>query len=241
MMGGVAIRRSCGQIIVKAKKIAAHLLQSDEKAVSFEAGVFRVGVSSITLEEVARAAADPKRLPDGMAPGLDENYLFEREPDLLNFPNGCHVIEVEVDPELGTVQMVKFTAVDDCGVVLNPLIVHGQVYGGVAQGIGQALTENAVYDDDSGQLVTGSFMDYGMPRAHHFSHMEAHFNESQPCKTNDLGVKGAGEAGACGAPPAFVSAVCDALSPYGIKHIDMPLSPERVWQAIAEAKARKAA
>ena len=241
MMGGVAIRRSCNQIIVKGKRIAAHLLQADESQVRFEEGVFRVNVSSVSIQEVARAAADPSKLPEGMKAGLDENYLFEREPDLLNFPNGCHICEVEVDPDLGIAQMVKYTAVDDCGVVLNPLLVHGQVYGGVAQGIGQALTENAVYDETSGQLLTGSFMDYGMPRAEHFSEIVAHFNESQPCKTNDLGVKGAGEAGACGAPPAFVSAVCDALSPFGVKHIDMPLTPDRIWRAIADAKAKQAA
>ncbi|NDA46019.1 MAG: xanthine dehydrogenase family protein molybdopterin-binding subunit [Alphaproteobacteria bacterium] len=241
MMGGVAIRRSCGQIIVKGKKIAAHLLQADPDTVIYENGLFRVGVSSITIQEVARAASDPAKLPEGLKPGLDESNLFEREPDMNNFPNGCHICEVEVDPDLGTIQIVKYTALDDCGVVLNPLIVHGQVYGGVAQGIGQALTEDAVYDEESGQLLTGSFMDYGMPRAHHLSMIEAHFTDDQPCKTNDLGVKGAGEAGACGAPPAFVSAVCDALSPYGIQHIDMPLTPERVWSAIAQAKAHQAA
>ncbi len=239
MMGGVAVRRSCGQIILKGKRIAAHLMQANAEDVIFEEGLFRVGVSSVTIEEVARAAADPSKLPEGEKPGLDESNLFEREADLMNFPNGCHIVEVEVDPELGTVQIVKYTAVDDCGVVLNPLLVHGQVYGGVAQGIGQALTEDAVYDE-SGQLLTGSFMDYGMPRAHHFSHIEAHFDETQPCKTNEIGVKGAGEAGACGAPPAFVSAVCDALKPYGVKHIDMPLTPERVWRAIHSAKPRAA-
>jgi carbon-monoxide dehydrogenase large subunit len=174
-----------------------------------------------------------------MEPGLDESFHVKRDAELFNFPNGCHVCEVEVDPDLGIVQIVRYTAVDDCGVVLNPFIVHGQVYGGVAQGIGQALTENTVYDAE-GQLMTGSFMDYGMPKAQHFSHIEALFNEV-PCKTNELGVKGAGEAGACGAPSAFVSAVMDALKPYGIRHLDMPLTPDRVWQAIAEAKSDKAA
>ena len=240
MMGGVSIRRSCGQIIVKGKRIAAHLMQAVPDEVTFEEGLFKVGVSSVTIEEVARAAADPTKLPEGEKPGLDESNLYEREADVMNFPNGCHICEVEVDPALGTIQIVKYTAVDDCGVVLNPMLVHGQVYGGVAQGIGQALTEDTVYDE-SGQLLTGSFMDYGMPRAHHFSHIEAHFNETQPCKTNDIGVKGAGEAGACGAPPAFVSAVVDALQPFGVKHIDMPLTPERVWRAIEAGKAGAAA
>ena len=134
---------------------------------------------------------------------------------------------------------MNYVAVDDCGFVLNPFIVHGQVYGGVAQGVGQTLTENVVYDA-SGQLLTASFMDYGMPRAGHLSHIEALFNEV-PAKTNPLGVKGAGEAGATGAPPAIVSAVLDALKDLGIDHIDMPLTPERVWRAIQAAKHHKAA
>jgi carbon-monoxide dehydrogenase large subunit len=207
--------------------------------VSFENGVFRAGTSSVTIQEVAKAAHEPKNLPEGLEPGLDESYFLQRDPEEFNYPNGCHVCEVEVDPELGHAQIVNYVAVDDCGHVLNPFIVHGQVYGGVAQGIGQALTENTVYDDDA-QLVTGSFMDYGMPRAQHLSMIEALFNEV-PCKTNDLGVKGAGEAGACGAPSAFVSAVVDALKPYGVKHIDMPLTPDRVWRAIHEARAARAA
>jgi len=170
---------------------------------------------------------------------LDESYFLKRDPEEFNYPNGTHVIEVEVDPDLGKIQMLNYIAVDDCGKVLNPFIVHGQVYGGVAQGIGQAMTEMTVYDDE-GQLVTGSFMDYGMPRAEHLSMIDALFNEV-PCKTNDLGVKGAGEAGACGAPGAFVSAVCDALKDFGIRHIDMPMTPDRVWATIQKAKAGKAA
>jgi carbon-monoxide dehydrogenase large subunit len=160
--------------------------------------------------------------------------LYERGAEEQNYPNGCHICEVEVDPDLGTIEILNYVAVDDCGVVLNPLIVHGQVYGGVAQGLGQALLENVVYEP-SGQLVTGTYMDYGMPRAEHLPHVQALFNVV-PCKTNDLGVKGAGEAGACGAPAALVSAVVDALKPLGVRHIDMPLHPERVWQAIAEAR-----
>ncbi|MDO9442796.1 MAG: xanthine dehydrogenase family protein molybdopterin-binding subunit [Beijerinckiaceae bacterium] len=238
-MGGLGIRRSSDAIVAKGKKIAAKLLQGDEEAVSFENGVFSAGAGSVTIQEVAKAAQEAKNLPEGMEPGLDESFNVKRDAELFNFPNGCHVCEVEIDPDLGIAQIVGYTAVDDCGVVLNPFIVHGQVYGGIAQGIGQALTENTVYDAE-GQLMTGSFMDYGMPKAQHFSHIEALFNEVR-CKTNDLGVKGAGEAGACGAPSAFVSAVMNALSPYGIKHIDMPLTPDRIWQAIADAKSAKAA
>ncbi len=238
-MGGVGLQRSAKRIVEKGTKIAANLMQTEPEGVSFAGGVFTAGTSSVTLVEVAKAAHEPKNLPEGMEAGLDESYFLERDPEEFNFPNGCHVCEVEIDADLGHVQIVNYVAVDDCGFVLNPVIVHGQVYGGVAQGIGQALTENTVYDEDA-QLVTGSFMDYGMPRAQHFSMIEALFNQVL-CKTNDLGVKGAGEAGACGAPSAFVSSVMDALKPYGITHIDMPLTPDRVWRAIAEAKAATAA
>jgi carbon-monoxide dehydrogenase large subunit len=237
MVGGMGIKRAAEAIVAKGRKIAAHLLQTDAEAVSFEAGVFTAKASSITLAEVAAASRDPKKMPEGLALGLDETVVFQN--DVENFPNGAHVAEVEVDPETGIVEIVNYVAVDDCGVVLNPFIVHGQVYGGVVQGIGQTLTENVVYDAD-GQLLTASYMDYGMPRAAHVSHIEAHFN-IVPAKTNELGVKGAGEAGACGAPPAIVSAVADALKSYGIRHIDMPLTPERVWRAIQEASAGVAA
>lgn len=237
MVGGAGIKMASEAIVLKGKKIAAHLLQSDAEKVVFEKGIFKAGASSVTLAEVAEAARDAKKLPEGMSPGLDETANVDLPSE--NFPNGAHVVEVEVDEETGVVQIVNYVAVDDCGFVLNPFIVHGQVYGGVAQGVGQTLTENVVYDA-SGQLLTASFMDYGMPRAGHLSHIEALFNEV-PAKTNPLGVKGAGEAGATGAPPAIVSAVLDALKDYGIDHIDMPLTPERVWRAIQDAKHRKAA
>ena len=238
-MGGVGLQRSAKRIVEKGTKIAAKLMQAEPEAVSFDGGVFSAGTSSVTIQEVAKAAYEPKSLPDGVEPGLDESYFLERDPEEFNYPNGSHVCEVEVDADLGHIQIVNYVAVDDCGVVLNPFIVHGQVYGGVAQGIGQAMTEQTVYDDDA-QLVTGSLMDYGMPRAQHLSMIDALFNEVK-CKTNDLGVKGAGEAGACGAPGCFVSAVMDALAPLGVTHIDMPLTPDRVWHAISEAKAAQAA
>jgi carbon-monoxide dehydrogenase large subunit len=234
MMGGVGIKRASAQIVKKGKTIAAHLLQTEPDRVSFSEGCFRVDASSIPLSDVVTAAHDSRSLPEGLSPGLDESALYERGAEEQNYPNGCHICEVEVDPDLGTIEILNYVAVDDCGVVLNPLIVHGQVYGGVAQGLGQALLENVVYEP-SGQLVTGTYMDYGMPRAEHLPHVQALFNVV-PCKTNDLGVKGAGEAGACGAPAALVSAVVDALKPLGVRHIDMPLHPERVWQAIAEAR-----
>jgi carbon-monoxide dehydrogenase large subunit len=238
MMGGVALQRAAARIVEKGKLVAAHLLQGEASDITFEAGVFTAGRSSVTLPEVAKAAADPRHLPEGLAPGLDESYFFDRDPEHSNFPNGCHLCEVEVDPDLGTIDMLNYVAIDDCGVVLNPLIVHGQMYGGIVQGIGQALTENVVYEKDSGQLLTGSYMDYGMPRAEHLSHIRAEFNEVR-CVTNDLGVKGAGEAGCCGAPAAMVSAVVDALRGLGVRHIDMPLTPERIWRAISQSDAHR--
>jgi len=237
MVGGMSIRMSCDAVIVKGKKIAAHLLQTQDDQVVFEEGLFKTQAASITFGEVAEAAHDPARLPEGMAPGLDEEVTYKGDSE--NFPNGAHVVEVEIDPDTGEIEIVNYVAVDDCGVVLNPFIVHGQAQGGIAQGVGQALTESVVYDED-GQLLTASYMDYAMPRAHQMAHVEGLFNEV-PSKTNPLGVKGAGEAGATGAPPAMISAVADALSPYGIRHIDMPMTPERVWRAVEAAKGGKAA
>ncbi|MDP2355336.1 MAG: xanthine dehydrogenase family protein molybdopterin-binding subunit [Beijerinckiaceae bacterium] len=233
MVGGMSIKLASQKIVEKGSKIAAHLLQTQAESVSFKDGVFSTQTSSVTLQEVAKAAHDPSKLPDGLEAGLDEEVTFNGKSE--NFPNGAHVCECEIDPDTGVVEIVNYVAVDDCGVVLNPFIVHGQVYGGVAQGVGQALTESIIYDDE-GQLITASYMDYGMPRAHHLPSIEAHFNVV-PAKTNELGVKGAGEAGATGAPPAVLSAVADALKDYGIHHIDMPLTPERVWRAIQGANA----
>ncbi|MCC6777584.1 MAG: molybdopterin-dependent oxidoreductase, partial [Hyphomicrobiales bacterium] len=232
LVGSASLKMASEAIIAKGKRIAAHLMQASPEQVTFEAGTFRTASSSISLTEVATAADDPARISEGEKPGLDEEVTYEGKSE--NFPNGAHVCEVEVDPELGTVEITRFIAVDDCGVVLNPFIVHGQACGGIAQGLGQALTEAIVYDAD-GQLLSASYMDYGMPRAHHMVHVEGDFNVV-PCKTNPLGVKGAGEAGATGAPPAIVSAVVDALKGYGVRHIDMPLTPQRVWAAIQAAK-----
>ncbi len=152
------------------------------------------------------------------------------------FPNGCHIAEVEIDPETGVIDLVRYSVTDDVGKAVNPMIVRGQVHGGVAQGFGQAVLERTAYDPDSGQLLSGSFMDYAMPRADDLSDIEVEFVEV-PCRTNPLGVKGAGEAGAVGSPPAVINAIVDALSPLGVKHIDMPATPEKVWKALALAKA----
>jgi len=181
-----------------------------------------------------RAAFTPARLPAGVEPGLYESATYRGE--VASYPNGCHVCEVEIDEETGVVQIVGYVVVDDFGTVLNPLTLKGQVHGGIVQGAGQALMENFVYDSDSGQVLSGSFMDYAMPRADDFCFFEVQSNPV-PTKTNPLGVKGAGEAGTVGALPAVMNAIVDALSPLGITHIDMPATPPRIWAAIRDARA----
>jgi carbon-monoxide dehydrogenase large subunit len=166
--------------------------------------------------------------------GLQATGTWNTDPP--NFPNGCHICEVEIDPDTGVVRIDRYNAVDDVGRALNPMIVEGQIHGGVAQGIGQALHEHVVYDRDSGQLLTGSFMDYGMPRADDMPSFNLRFAEI-PCKTNPLGVKAVGEAGTIGAPAAVMNAVVDALRPFGVSHLDMPATPLRVWEAIRNAAA----
>ncbi len=234
-MGGVAVLRACDLVIEKGRRIAGHLMQQETQAVQFKEGTYTAGESSIGLAEVAQAAISGEGLPDDIEPGLDETCRYEREA-AWNFPNGCHVCEVEIDPETGIVRPVRYTAVDDCGRIINPMIVHGQIHGGVAQGLGQAMLEEAVYDTESAQLLTGSFMDYCMPRADDLPDMDAGFNEVLD-PDNDLGVKGAGEGGCCGAPSAFVNAVLDALRPQGIGSIDMPVTPNKVWQTLNRAAA----
>ena len=188
---------------------------------------------AIGLLAVAEAARDPANLPDGMPPGLDTyewNLL-----DLITFPNGCHVAEVEVDPDTGSVTLERYTAVDDFGTLINPLLTIGQVQGGVAQGIGQAMLEHTVYDPESGQLLSGSLMDYALPRADDLPDFAITLS-GVPTTANPLGVKGAGQAGAMAAPQAIICAVLDALAPLGVVHLDMPVTPERVWRAMQEAR-----
>ena len=235
-MGGSAIARACDQIVSRGRTIAARLLQADPADVEFGSGVFTVAdtTGTVTLQEVARAAADTEKCLDGTSPGLDETCHYARPDEVFNWPNGCHIAEVEIDPDTGEIAIVGYCGVDDCGVVLNPMIVHGQTYGAIAQGLGQAMLENTVYDEDSGQLLSASFMDYGMPRASDMPVMTMENNEVR-CTTNDLGVKGVGEGGTCGAPPAIVNAVLNALAPLGVTRIDMPLTSEKIWRAIREA------
>jgi carbon-monoxide dehydrogenase large subunit len=227
-MAGVAILRASDLVLAKARRIAAHLLEAGEADVVLQDGAFVVAGTDlrVTWREVARTAADPARLPDGLAPGLDEQVDYRR-PTECNFPNGCHVVEVEVDPESGRVAIARYTAVDDVGVVMNPMIVHGQAHGAIATGIGQALLEHARYDPESGQFLSASFQDYALPRAADLPAFQLGFHVV-PNPANELGVKGAGEGGSCGAPPALVSALCDAI---GVPHLDMPLTPEAVWRA----------
>ena len=228
-MGGVAVSRASEMVLAKARRLAAHLLEAAEADIEHEGEVFRIAGTDRTITWAQLAAAEG--IPDE-TPGLDEELLYKRNTE-CNFPNGCHVAEVEVDPDTGMVSVVRYAAVDDVGVPLNPMLVHGQCHGGIVSGIGQALYEHARYDDESGQFLTATFQDYCMPRAADLPHLEVGLNVV-PCPSNDLGVKGAGEGGSCGAPPAVVSAVCDAL---GISHIDMPVTPEKVWRALAMRQA----
>ncbi len=234
VIGGSAALVASEKIIAKGRKIAAHIFEAAEADVEFSKGTFAVAGTDkkLPLKEVAKAAFTPGRIPPGLEPGLFETGVWE--PKAQNFPCGTHVCEIEIDPDTGKLDIVRYVAVDDVGVVINALTLHGQVHGGVAQGVGQAMGEHIVYDE-SGQLLSGSFMDYPMPRADDLCAIEVEDNPA-PTKTNPLGAKGAGEAGTVGALPAVMSAALDALGPLGVKHIEMPLTPERVWQVIREAR-----
>jgi len=234
-VGGTAIVKALDKIVAKGKKIAAHLLEAAETDIEFKDGKFTVAGTdrSKTFGEIALTAYVPHNYPlDKLEPGLDETAFYD--PTNFTYPAGTHICEVEVDPETGVVSVVGFTACDDFGNIVNPMIVEGQVHGGVAQGIGQALLENCVYDAESGQLLTGSYMDYAMPRADDLPSFKVG-TKVTPCTHNPLGVKGCGEAGAIGAPAAMMNAVHDALAAAGVKYLDMPASPHRVWQAIRSA------
>ena len=236
-VGGTAIVKALDKVVAKGKKIAAHLLEAAETDIEFNDGKFTVAGTdrSKAFAEVSLAAYVPHNYPlDKLEPGLDETAFYD--PTNFTYPAGTHICEVEVDPETGVVKVVNFTASDDFGNIINPMIVAGQVHGGVTQGIGQALLENCVYDKDSGQLLTGSYMDYAMPRADDVPSFNVS-TQVTPCTHNPLGAKGCGEAGAIGAPAAMMNAVHDALAVVGVKRIDMPASPHRVWQAIQSARA----
>jgi carbon-monoxide dehydrogenase large subunit len=236
-VGGAAIMKALDKIETKAKKIAAHLMESSDADVEFANGEFTVKGTDkkVTFGQVALTAYVPHNYPlDKLEPGLNETAFYD--PTNFTFPAGTYICEVEIDPATGVTRVEKFTAVDDFGTIINPMIVEGQVHGGLVQGIGQALMENCVYDRETGQLLTGSFMDYAMPRADDFPEFKIG-NICTPCTHNPLGTKGCGEAGAIGSPPAVINAVLDALHGLGVKEFDMPATPHRVWEAIQAAKA----
>ena len=225
-VGGSAIAKACDKIIEKSKKIAAHLMEASVEDVEFDKGTFRVAGTDKekSIAEIAFTAYVPHNYPEGVEPGLDETAFYD--PLNFTYPAGVHICEVEIDPSTGVTQIVDWVAVDDFGKVINPMVVEGQVHGGIAQGVGQALLENCVYDADSGQLLTGSYMDYCMPRADDLPSFRVGMTETA-CTHNPLGVKGCGEAGAIAAPPAIINAVTDAL---GILSMDMPATAEKVWR-----------
>src|SRR6516225_3722214 len=233
-VGGASLVQAADKLIAKGRRIAAHLFEAAEADVEFADGIFRVSGTDrrLGIDEIARAAFNPAQQAPGVEPGFAETGHYA--PPQPTFPNGCHVCEVEIEPETGHIEILRYLVVDDFGTVINPLLLRGQVQGGVAQGVGQAMLEHCVFDPETGQLLTGSLTDYCLPRADDLPAIEFAFNVV-PCRTNPLGVKGAGEAGAIGAPPALVNAVIDALAELGIEHLDMPLIPERVWAAIRVA------
>lgn len=234
-MGGAALVKAMDAALAKARRLAAHLLQAGEHELDYDQGRFTARGSdhAIDLASLAAAARDPANLPDGMSPGLGEHVL--NITDVFTFPSGCHVAEVEIDPETGAVELLGYTAVDDYGRLINPLLTEGQVQGGLAQGIGQALLEHTVYDPESGQLLSGSLMDYALPRAGDLPFFDVELVE-RPTEANPLGVKGSGQAGCIGAPQTVMAAVLDALRSAGVERLEMPATPLRVWEALRAAK-----
>src|SRR5215472_9333275 len=234
-LGGSAVHLATEKIVTKAMAIAGCMLGADANEIKFEDGLFSAPRSNrtLTVGEIAKESLNPQNLPEGMDLGLIAGATFSCKEQ--NFPNGCHICELEIDEETGTVEILRYSVVDDVGTVMNPLLLEGQVTGGIAQGLGQILMEDIRFDPASGQLLTGSFMDYAMPRASDLSAIEID-THPVPTETNPLGVKGAGEAGNVGALPAVGNALIDALSPLGIRHIEMPATPERVWRAIQGAR-----
>jgi carbon-monoxide dehydrogenase large subunit len=239
VVGGSALKLAADAIIDKGKPLASAMMEADVADIEFREGRYRVAGTdkSISIVDVAKASYAPMGpMTKQFGVGLEASGSFSPEPP--SHPNGAHTCEVEVDPETGEVTVDRYHVVDDLGRVLNPLIVRGQIHGGVVQGIGQALVEQQVYDRGSGQLLTGSFMDYGMPRADLMPEINSALEEV-PCKTNPLGVKGIGESGTIGAPPTVINAIIDALKPLGVQDIDMPATPARVWEAMRQAKSAK--
>ena len=234
-VGGSAIAVAADKIVEKGRKIAAHLLEAAEEDVNFADGVYAIAGTDrqMTIAEIATAANLGHVLPPGVEPGLNESAFYD--PSNFAYSNGGHVVEIEIDRETGVIEFQRYHVVDDIGTVINPMIVHAQIHGGLAQGIGQAMTESAAYDPDSGQILAGSFLDYGMPRADDMPSFDL-ANNPVPTKLNPVGAKGAGEAGNVGALAVIMNAIVDALSPLGITNIDMPATPMKMWQAIRDAR-----
>jgi aerobic carbon-monoxide dehydrogenase large subunit len=236
VVGGGALTLAAGKLVEKGKRLAAHLLEAAEADLEFANGAFTVAGTDrgVTLKQVAMASFQPARLPTGIEPGFFEHATFA--PQRGTFPNSCHICEVEIDPETGEVRLVDYHAVDDVGTVINPLTLAGQIHGGVTQGAGQILMEQVVYDRQSGQLLTASFMDYTMPRADNMCSIGI-LENPVPTQNNPLGAKGAGEAGCVGSLPAVMIAIMNALEPLGVRELDMPATSNRVWRAIQDAVA----
>jgi carbon-monoxide dehydrogenase large subunit len=240
-VGGTAIVKAMDKIVAKGRKIAAHLLEASEADIEFKGGKFAVAGTdrSLSFGEIALTAYVPHNFPhEELEPGLDETAFYD--PKNFTFPSGAHIAEVEIDPDTGHLTICNFTASDDFGRIINPMIVAGQVHGGLAQGIGQAVLESCVYDKETGQLLTGSYNDYAMPRAGDLPSF-ALSTHATLCTHNPLGVKGCGEAGAIGAPAALANAIVDALKPFGVRHVEMPVTPERLWRTIQRHQPRAAA
>jgi carbon-monoxide dehydrogenase large subunit len=236
-IAGTAVFKAVDKVVEKCRRIAAHMMETADTDIEFEDGKFTVTGTdrSVSFVDVARTAFMPKKLPSDIEIGLYETATWS--PDVGNVPNSCHVCEVEIEPDTGVVEITRYTAVHDVGIELNPLLVDGQVHGGIAQGVGQALMEDVAYDPESGQILSGSFLDYCMPRADDFCNFDLD-RHPVPTSTNPLGVKGAGECGTVGALAVVMNAVNDALAPLGVRNLGMPLTPERIWQAIRSANTK---
>jgi carbon-monoxide dehydrogenase large subunit len=237
VVGGSALVLAADKIIAKGKLLAAHMMEAAETDIEFADAKFSVAGTdrSVTLKQVASASFQQPRLPKGMPPGLIENATYA--PEKATYPNGSHVCEVEVDPDTGVIDLLNYVVVDDVGTIINPLTLAGQIHGGVAQGVGQILMEEVVYDRESGQLVTASFMDYAMPRADMFPFFDTGISEV-PMPGHPLGIRPAGEGGTTPALAVVVNAVVDALRDYGVRHVEMPATPERIWRAMRGKPAR---
>jgi carbon-monoxide dehydrogenase large subunit len=239
-VGGPAAGYAADDAVDKGKEAASDLLEANPADIEYREGGYRVVGTDRTVDLFAVAEAVHSGRVKLASGAVELVGSAEFKPSAATYPNGCHIVEIEVDPDTGTATIQRYTVVDDFGKVINPLLLAGQVHGGIAQGVGQALVERTVYNDD-GQLLTASFMDYAMPRADNLPSYAIRWIEEMPCKTNPLGIKGSGEAGAIGAPPAVMNALMDALAPVGVTRLDMPATPASIWQSIQSARVAKAA